>query len=154
MVWNKDNRKKYFITIGLVCCHLLLFGQTVNGWDTFKKVKFKPKYFADFATNILIPSFKPEIKALEGKEITLTGYVIPVAESGWSSKSIVLSKVPYSSCFFCGGAGPDTVAELEMGDRPPRFKMDRRYTFKGILSLNDADINRFSFILKNVVMVE
>ena len=154
MLKNIRVKKRYFIMIMLLWGHLLLLGQTVNGWDVFKKVKFKPKYFAEFATNILLPTFKPEIKALEGKEITLSGYVIPTAETGWNSNNIVLSKVPYSSCFFCGGAGPETVAELEMGGRPPRFKMDRRYTFKGILSLNEADVNRFSFILKNVVLVE
>lgn len=92
--------KKLVTGVLLILSFTALNGQTENGWDVFKKVKFRPKYFADFATNILIPTFKPEIKALEGKEITLSGYVIPITETGWNSNSIILSKVPYSSCFF------------------------------------------------------
>jgi hypothetical protein len=54
-------------------------------------------------------------------------------------------------CFFCGGAGPETVMEVYA-------KESVKYTaeaiiLRGKLELNDSDVNRLMYILNNAEMV-
>jgi len=62
--------------------------------------------------------------------------------------SYVLSKNNNANCFFCGGAGPETVLELEMlPGTARRYKMDEIKTFKGILQLNVSNENQLTYVL-------
>lgn len=71
--------------------------------------------------------------ALNGKEIKVKGYVIPVdVELGM----YMVSANPFANCFFCGNAGPETVVELFPNGKFPRFSTDQMVTFKGILQIN------------------
>ena len=65
------------------------------------------------------------------------------------NKVIILSKFPYSQCFFCGGAGPESVAEIYFSSKRPRLKADQLITVTGLLKLNALDINHMNFILEN-----
>jgi hypothetical protein len=56
-------------------------------------------------------------------------------------------------CFFCGGAGPEAVAEVHFAGKVPRFKADQIIMAKGILKLNGRDITHLNFILKEAVLV-
>lgn len=58
------------------------------------------------------PVFKPNIKLLAGKKIKLRGYIIPMNELS-GKKSFMFSALPFSTCYFCGGAGPETVIEVD-----------------------------------------
>jgi hypothetical protein len=115
------------------------------GWDLFAKVKFSPQLVKEVNEYFLIPVFDPRIKFYEGKEMTLEGYYMPLdLENG---HTIVLSKNPYAQCFFCGGAGPESVAEISFLTRPPKFKVDQIVRVTGTLKLNDKDIDHMNFIL-------
>ncbi|MEM6963324.1 MAG: DUF3299 domain-containing protein, partial [Bacteroidota bacterium] len=60
----------------------------------------------------------------------------------------VLSKNPNSSCFFCGGAGPETVLELELKPSAiERYEVDDLKTFKGILKLNKINDKHLTYLL-------
>jgi hypothetical protein len=69
------------------------------------------------------------------------------------NRGIILSKVPYSACFFCGGAGPESVVEVYFTDKHPRFKADQVIKVTGILRLNDTDITHMNFILTGATLV-
>jgi hypothetical protein len=82
------------------------------------------------------PIFSKETKALNGKEVTLPGYMVPF-EKGVSGKVFMLSSLPLNACFFCGVGGPESVVEVHL-------KEAIRYTekpieIKGILKLNDKN---------------
>jgi hypothetical protein len=49
----------------------------------------------------------------------------------------MLSSLPFSTCYFCGGAGPETVIEVETGEKIP-FTI-KPIQMEGILILNDQD---------------
>jgi len=51
-------------------------------------------------------------------------------------------------CFFCGGAGPESVAEVIFKDKTPRLKPDQLVTITGTLDLNDTDVMHMNFILR------
>lgn len=50
--------------------------------------------------------------------------------------------------FFCGGAGPETIVELELKSDKDYFLMDEVVTMKGILKLNADDIYKCNYILE------
>lgn len=127
---------------------LSLFQQpSPDGWDLFAKVKFTPQLVKEYDEYFLIPFFDSRIKFHEGKEMTLQGYYMPMGLEG--RYTIVLSRNPYSSCFFCGGAGPESVAEIILTSKAPRFTVDQIVTVTGTLKLNEKDINHMNFILEN-----
>ena len=74
-----------------------------EGWALFAKTKFEAKYNEKAAEYFLYPVFAPELKSQVGKELSLEGYYMPIEIEG--NAYIILSKFPYSQCFFCGAAG-------------------------------------------------
>lgn len=120
-------------------------------WKTLQDVTFKEKYFKEAEAWFLFPTFGRSLKELEGKLIEIKGYVIPIdAESGLYA----LSAFPFSACYFCGGAGPESVMSLKLKKGHRRYKTDDVVTFRGIFKLNDTDINDFNYILRNAEEVK
>jgi hypothetical protein len=121
-------------------------------WDMLKDVSFKKKWYPQESIFMLYPTFGPAIKRLEGKEVTIKGYVIPVDVS---TNMYVLSAFPYSMCFFCGGAGPESVISLKPEkNASKKYKTDEMHTFKGVLQLNADDIYEMNYILKDAELAE
>ncbi len=123
-----------------------------DGWAHFAKVKFTSKYYKELKEHFLTPFFDSRIRAMEGTEIQLRGHYMPFEFD--DKKTIVISKYPYAACFFCGGAGPESVAEVFFSSKPLKFKADQIITVKGKLKLNDADVNHLNFILTEARLVE
>lgn len=128
-------------------CFSVLIPPDQGGWEIFARVKFSPQLIKDVNEYFLVPSFDSGIRLHEGKEITLEGFFIPMDLS--EKKTIIVSKNPYAECFFCGGAGPESVAEVRLASAPPRLKADARIRVTGTLRLNSRDINHMNFILEN-----
>lgn len=125
--------------------------QEVNGWPLFSRVNFKPKFVEDLNAHMYYPEFKEEIKKVEGKEIVLEGYVIPLDDD---LPFTVLSYYPYAQCFFCGGAGPESIASIYFKKKQRKFKLDEYIKVKGILVLNADDIDQTNFILTNAEIID
>lgn len=125
---------------------------TTDGWKIFSQVKFTSKYFPKYKEYFLFPEFDARIRFMEGKEIVLQGYYLPYALADESA--IIISRYPFSSCFFCGGAGPESVAQVVFNSKPPKFKADQVITVRGTLWLNETDVNQLNFILLNAVIVD
>lgn len=122
-----------------------------NLWKTLAKITFKKEYDELMGFKIDVPVFGKEIQALEGKEVTIKGYIIPV-EGYKSHKEFIFSAYPYNMCFFCGGAGPETV--MEVFSKEPIEYTAEAVTIKGKLELNADDINRLMYALSDVTLVE
>ena len=120
-------------------------------WKTLGKITYKKEYDEMLGFKVDVPIFSNEVLKLEGKEVTMKGYIIPV-EGYKSHKDFVFSAYPYSMCFFCGGAGPETVLEVK-AKSPVQFTADP-ITIKGVLHLNATDINKLMYSLSNVEMVK
>lgn len=120
-------------------------------WKTLGKITYKKEYDEMLGFKVDVPIFSPEVQKLEGKQVTIKGYIIPV-EGYKSHKEFIFSAYPYSMCFFCGGAGPETVLEVK-AKSPVAFTADP-ITIKGTLHLNSTDINRLMYSLSNAEMVK
>ena len=121
--------------------------QDNNTWKTLSKITFKKQYDESLGFKVDVPVFSEDIKKLAGKEIKIKGYIIPV-EGYKSHKEFIFSAFPYSMCFFCGGAGPETVMGVYAKDAV-KYTTDP-IILKGKLELNDSDINRLIYTLKDV----
>ncbi len=120
-------------------------------WKTLSKISFKKQFDEYLGFKVDMPVFHDEVKAMENKEITLRGYIIPV-EGYKSHKEFIFSAFPYASCFFCGGAGPETVMEV-LATEPIKYTTDP-IVIKGKLKLNDKDINSLMYKLVDVRKVK
>ncbi|HMQ47189.1 MAG TPA: hypothetical protein PKA00_06885 [Saprospiraceae bacterium] len=121
-----------------------------NIWKSLSRVTFKKEYNELMGFKVDVPVFSEEIKKMEGKEVTIRGYIIPV-EGYKSHKEFIFSAFPYNMCFFCGGAGPETVMEVT-SDQAIKYTTEP-ITLKGKLALNDSDINRLMYSLSGAVQV-
>ncbi|OEK04018.1 hypothetical protein [Roseivirga misakiensis] len=133
---------------------LLLFGNPATnepeGWDIFKKVVFTPTYFEEIDSYFDVPTFNNELKALDGKTITLSGFYVSFDIDG----AFILSGMPLSSCFFCGGAGPETVAEVRMKKIPDDLQIDDFIKVQGKLELNAKNIDHMNFIINEAKVIK
>lgn len=120
-------------------------------WKTLAKITYKKEYDELMGFKIDVPVFSAQIKKLEGTEVIVKGYIIPV-EGYKSHKEFILSAFPYNMCFFCGGAGPETVMEVEAVEGI-EYSAEQVY-IKGKLSLNDTDINHLMYLLTDAQLVK
>lgn len=120
-------------------------------WKTLSKITFKKEYNEMMGFKVDVPVFSEEVKALEGKEVTIRGYIIPV-EGYKGHKEFIFSAYPYNMCFFCGGAGPETVMEV-YADNAIEYTAEP-ITIRGKLELNADDINRLIYALQSAEKVK
>lgn len=119
-------------------------------WKTLAKITYKKQYDEIMGFKVDVPVFSPDIKSLDGQEVTVRGYIIPV-EGYKSHNEFVFSAYPYNMCFFCGGAGPETVMEV-VASEPVKYTSEP-VTLKGKLELNDSDINRLIYAITDASLI-
>ena len=143
----------YFVLVGLVLCALPQNGQAQGDavWKTLSKITYKKEYDEFMGFKIDKPVFSDAVKALDGTEVSIKGFIIPV-EGYKSHTEFVFSAFPYNMCFFCGGAGPETVMEV-YATRPIEYQAEA-ITLKGTLRLNADDINRLMYSLEDAVIAD
>ncbi|HBF19402.1 MAG: DUF3299 domain-containing protein [Owenweeksia sp.] len=120
-------------------------------WKFLAKVTFKDKYYPDLEAWYVKPVFPESIQKLDGKRVIIKGYIIPLDVEGGV---YALSAYPFSACFFCGGAGPESVMSLKFKETPRRFKTDDVVTLSGFLKLNDSNVDEFSYILQKAEEID
>lgn len=120
-------------------------------WKLLSKVEFVDRYFEEFEAWYLVPKFSEQVKALDEQTIIIKGYMIPLDVDGGQ---YALSAYPFSACFFCGGAGPESVISLKFADKPRRYETDEVVRIKGKLVLNSEDFEEFNYILEDCEAIE
>ncbi|MFZ1749346.1 MAG: DUF3299 domain-containing protein [Saprospiraceae bacterium] len=147
--------KIFLIIISIFCVTITSIAQSSgkdeNVWKALSKISYKKEFDELMGFKIDKPVFSESVKAMENKEVTIKGYIIPV-EGYKSHKEFIFSAFPYSMCFFCGGAGPETVMEVEAVEGV-KYSADA-VVLKGTLKLNDKDINRLMYKLVNAKLIK
>ncbi|MCR9053656.1 MAG: DUF3299 domain-containing protein [Phaeodactylibacter xiamenensis] len=123
-------------------------------WEMLSDVVFTDEYSDEVQAYVPYPTFGAQLQAIEGREVLIEGYIIPLEETG-DETILVLSALPYSSCFFCGGAGPESVMDIKLRpDEKRKFTTDDRMTFLGKLRLNDDDLYYLNYILEDAAVYQ
>lgn len=124
---------------------------SVITWEALKDVKYKKKFSLEVGDYYLYPTFGKNVMQLNGKQVSIHGYVIPVDTEG---QYYVLSKWPMAQCFFCGLAGPETIIMLNFKGKHRRFKTDEKITFCGRLRLNANNLYELNFNLDEATLAD
>ncbi len=134
--------------LALVICSSLApaIGQQAITWKILSDVTFNKKWNPKEKMFILEPEFGQVVQPFGDKLVTITGYMIPI---DIESNFYVLSANPYASCFFCGGAGPESVLSVKFKKVTRRFDTDERLTLKGKLVLNKDNLDELNYILQD-----
>lgn len=119
-------------------------------WKVLSDVSFTEEYSDELASYIMIPDFGPKVKALEGKKVLISGYMIPLDVE---QNQYVLSANPFASCFFCGNAGPETVMDIIFTSKK-KLRTDEYVSVAGVLKLNTRDIYHLNYILEEAELVK
>jgi hypothetical protein len=140
------------IIVCLSVCSFTIAQQPVT-WQQLSKITWYTSYIASMGEYYDLPRFSNEIKALNGIQITIKGFYMPIDTDG---KMFALSANPSNMCFFCNGAGPESVMEISVFTNETglkHMKTDKYIELKGILKLNKTDPNHLMYILKDAELV-
>jgi hypothetical protein len=117
-------------------------------------VRMRYRYSVQFNSFVQVPRFGNAVKALDGKEVVLTGFFLPADITG---EAFVLSHVPMQMCFFCAGSGIESVVELRSNVsnriRFRRLKTDDFIEVKGTLRLNADNPDQLIYFLEEAELV-
>jgi hypothetical protein len=144
---------KIILSSFLLAFYCTTYSQQAVTWQLLSKIKWISTYVPSMDGFYDLPRFSKEIKALDGKEISIKGFYMPIDASG---KVFALSANPSNMCFFCGGAGYESVIEVipKTGyTELKHIKTDKYIEVKGILKLNKSDPNHLMYILKDVELI-
>ena len=119
---------------------------TEVSWTTLMDITFKDIYLEQDDIYVYYPLFGEKQKRHDGSTIEITGYMIPIDVE---QNQYVLSAFPFSACFFCGNAGPESVMAIYFEGRTRVFNTDERLKLEGTLELNDTDVDELVYVLRN-----
>ena len=132
-------------------CTLLMLAASIHAqvqqitWEDLKDVNYATVFDSEAGYVYMKPLYGESLKKLDGKQVALKGYVLPMDVEG---QQYAISAYPYSACFFCGGGSKESVAELWLADMGDRYSLDQIVTFTGILELNDEQFG-LNYLIKD-----
>lgn len=141
---------RWITSLSLIVISLASTAQTSIRWADLEQVGFEEFYDRDRSEWSMQATFSESVRNLNGVDIEITGYTIPLDVSG---EVYVLSAFAFSSCFFCGGAGPESVMGLNFKESPDRLNTDDVITVRGTLRLNRNPGLEFHYMLDNVELI-
>ncbi|PWJ43278.1 DUF3299 domain-containing protein [Sediminitomix flava] len=124
------------------------FSTSEGVWEALSDIKIKKGFDETLQMEVSVASFGPKVDLIEGQEITLSGYVMPIDTE---DNTVILSSLPFTSCFFCGGAGPETVLQTDL--ERERSWVNQYVTIKGRLKVNRNDFLSLLYELEEVEMI-
>lgn len=128
--------------------------QKTDAWLTLSMVTIENNVF-DPNLGYAQPkiTLSPIVKAMDGKEIEISGYIIPLSGKK-AQPHFMLSRYPESMCFFCGAAGPESAMQVFMKDKKKVAYSKDKIKVKGILRVNAIDAANLIYTLDNAVTVK
>lgn len=124
-----------------------------GAWNTLSMVTFQREFDETYGIDIEKPILNPIVRLMEGKEIEVEGYIIPLTGKIEQSH-FMLSRFPQSMCFFCGKAGPESAAQVfTKGGKKIAFT-DKKIRVKGTLRINVSDITNLLYTLEDGVIID
>ena len=137
----------FFLVLFFITASNSAYSQLKLSWKDVIDVYAKEVTFSEKNPAIAIKGQGKSLKDIEGKVITITGYFLDLDPDGeW----FIVSKNPFATCFFCGGAGPETVIELlKYKNVKKKFKTDDIVEVTGTLRMIAENEDDVGFVLDN-----
>lgn len=130
-----------------------LQAQQKNIWRTLALIKFEKQHSQNNATTNQKPRIEPMLQAMNGEEVVVKGYVIPL--TGKSAQShFMFSAYPYANCFFCGKAGAESVMEVFTTENEKVAYSEQAIYVKGTFKYLGYKPDDIMFSLENAIQIE
>lgn len=126
-------------------------GSQKNYWKSLEDVSYSERKDINSGFTISYPVFGEQVIRLEGNQILLKGFMVPLDELTGKNR-FVLSSLPFNICFFCGGAGPETV--IEVHSKEQIGFTDDAIWIKGRFFTNGSNPEELMYILKEAEIVD
>ncbi|MGD1893686.1 MAG: hypothetical protein ACFB15_24225 [Cyclobacteriaceae bacterium] len=131
---------------------LTLWAQTGgNVWKSLADVAIEDRYDASVGYEVSYPVFGERAQVLDNQQVVVKGYMIPF-EAYLKPKYFILSALPIAACFFCGGAGPETV--MEVFSQNNIELSSEVIKLRGRLELNADNPDHMMYILHDAKLLE
>lgn len=115
-------------------------------WSLLGKIDYTKKADKLYG-EVMFPVINLKLKALQGKEVAISGFIIPI-----DSKNYAISKNVFAACFFCGKSGPETLMGIKFKGDLPKLKTDQYVTLRGKFRYNDNDVEDWIYHIENAVI--
>jgi len=122
-------------------------GPDTLNWKLLGLIKFVKKPHKEYG-EVNYPVVNPTLKGLHKKKVVLTGFIVPIDNTNYA-----LSKNVFASCFFCGKAGPETIAGLKF-KKPKKLKTDQYVTIEGTFRVNETNVDDWIYNIDDAVIVK
>lgn len=149
------NRRILLVTVMIAASALSAWAQktTYKGfpslvWPKLYDIKFEKA--KDDLGEYDKPIFSEAVKNLNGKVITLPGYIVPF-DNGMKAQHFMFTSLPLNACFFCGVGGPETVVEVYTNDIITYT--EKPVEIKGTLRLNATNPDQMIYILEKAEVI-
>lgn len=132
----------YVLRLGLILSLVFFFpglgSAQDNAWGMLMMTETEKEFDPTLGMEIDIPNIHPAAKKLNGEQIQLEGFIIPL-EGKKSQSHFMFSAFPINMCYFCGRAGPESVIEVFMKDGESLAFTDKKIWIQGELRVNEHD---------------
>jgi hypothetical protein len=118
-----------------------------SAWATLSIVSVSSSYDPAFGIETKKVKVSPLVRTLEGKEVELEGYIIPLTGK-LAQNHFMISKFNEKMCFFCGKAGPETAAQVFLADNKTQAYSDEKIKVVGVLRINESDPSGLLYTLE------
>lgn len=125
-----------------------VFLQDTLTWKQLSVIRFVSKKHPTYG-EISFPVVNDNLKKLGNKKVVIKGFIVPI-----DSKNYAISKNVFASCFFCGKAGPETIAGLKFKGNLPKLKTDQYVTVQGVFRYNEDNADDWIYNIDDVVIVK
>lgn len=120
-------------------------------WETFDMLMYKVT--TEKGKKVYTPYFPPKLAAMNGKTITIQGYVIPM-KAGFRHNRFMLSVLPIDQCMFCGQNGIPAMVEVTLSEGKKIRPSARPVQITGKTVLNGKNRSRVEIWIDNAVLIE
>lgn len=131
----------------------------IGPWADLLELKFAISFDEEVDDVIFKPKFTKKIRSYQDKIIEVEGFIIPhniaadaMGDLNDDGAKFMFSAYPLASCFFCGGAGAESV--MEAYPKNPIEYTERKIKIRGKLTFNEEDFLQLPYVLKDVVVVD
>ncbi len=109
-----------------------------NAWGLLMLTETEKQFDPILGMEIDVPNIHPAAKKLNGEQVQLEGFIIPL--KGKKNQShFMFSAFPINMCYFCGRAGPESVIEVFMEDGNTLPFTEKKIWLQGTLQINEND---------------
>ncbi len=122
--------------------------QAQDSWHILAQVEMDKSFDPEFGIETMIPKISASTNAMNGQQVVLKGYIIPLTGKVEQSH-FMFSKFPQNMCFFCGKAGPESAIQVFMKDGKKLAFTSEKIVLEGKLIIHNDNSSGLLYTMED-----